>query len=496
MRFICILFVYALSGNALAAGMGEADARHLLLRTGFAPTPAEVRSYAALTRQQAVERLLVQTREQAQTPAPQWLQETLPPRPEVRAMAEAERREFAREMLRKGFELRAWWYREMLATPSPLTERMTLFWHNHFVSSLDKVKAPHLMYRQNVLLRQHALGNFGTLLHAVARDPAMVVYLDSASNRKGQPNENFAREVMELFTLGVGHYSERDIQEAARAFTGWSLDRRTYEYRFYPFLHDDGVKQVLGRSGNLNGDDVLDILLAQPATAEFIVGKLWREFVSLQPDAPEIKRLAAVFRASNYEIKPVLRALFVSDAFYAKQNQASLIKSPVELLVGAARQFQIQDLDPRLFALAGRQLGQDVFAPPNVKGWPGGEDWINSTTLLGRKQVMERLFRAQEMPQERRGKLAALLFTRDKTDLTNPEQVQQLAALRLDRLAANSVFDVDAWFSAFNGSEKARRTQAEKIVLVMPVNSTGVNDNLTRLDFLRHLVLDPAYQLK
>jgi len=467
-------------GAAGAAGMGPADAKHLLLRTGFAPTEAEVQAFARLSRAQAVDRLLAATASVARTAPPAWASRPPPPRQDLRAMSDEERRGLVRDTLRQGFELRAWWYREMLVTPSPLTERMTLFWHNHFVSGLEKVKAPQFMYRQNVLLRRHALGNFRELLHAVARDPAMVIYLDSASNRKGQPNENFARELMELFTLGEGRYTERDVKEAARAFTGWSLDRDSYEFRFYPFLHDGGEKTVLGHSGNLNGDEVLAILLAQPATAEHIAGKLWREFVSPQPDAAEIRRLAAVLRAANHEIRPLLRALFTSDAFYAQTNRAVLVKSPVELLVGTARQFQIENLDPRLLALAGRQLGQDIFAPPNVKGWPGGEDWINSTTLLGRKQVMARLFRAEEMP----GALPA------------PEQAGRTGpmARRLEQAPAGMVFDAERFFAAFAGNEAARRARVEQLVLAMPATHAFAGEG--RLDFIRRLTLDPSYQLK
>lgn len=476
-RLLIVVFLLGLWADiAQGAAMGYDEARQLLSRSGFAPREAEVRDLAGLTRRQAVDRLLAGASATAHTPPPNWVSETLPPRREVRGLSEEQRRMLARDNLRKGFELRAWWYREMLETPSPLTERMTLFWHNHFVSSLEKVKAPHLMYRQNVLLRRQALGNFGELLQAIAKDPAMVVYLDSAANKRGQPNENFAREVMELFTLGVGHYTEQDVKEAARAFTGWSLDRASYEFRFYPFFHDDGEKQVLGRSGNLDGGDVLEILLAQPATAEFIVAKLWREFVSPQPPASEVKRLAGVLRAARYDIKTVLRALFLSDAFYAPENRAVLIKSPVELLVGTARQFGIGGLDPRLSALAGRQLGQDIFAPPNVKGWPGGEDWINSTTLLGRKQVLARLFRAEEMPARENG-------------------VKAQGESRLAQFGGTAVFDVERFFAAFSGDERARRMQAEKLVLAA-APSLPIPVELGRIEYMRHLALDPAYQLK
>ena len=276
-----------------AAPMGYDDARHLLARTGFGPTDAEVRTFAALPRNEAVARLLRDARTtRGDAPAGLRRRNRVHCARPGRDATDDERKAFQQQQVRHGLELRAWWVQEMLATPSPLTERMTLFWHNHFVSSQQKVRIARLMYGQNAMLRANALGNFGTLLHAASKDPAMLVYLDSAQNRKGQPNENFAREVMELFTLGEGHYTEQDIKEAARAFTGWSLDRDTGEYVFRPRVHDYGIKTVLARSGNFDGDAVLDILLAQPATAEFITAKLWREFVSPDPDPREVKRIA------------------------------------------------------------------------------------------------------------------------------------------------------------------------------------------------------------
>ncbi|MFD2272448.1 DUF1800 family protein [Undibacterium arcticum] len=267
----------------------------MLARTGFTPQTSEVDQYAQLTRQQAVDQLLVQTTRAASTPAPAWTGEALVPYRTIKDKSDEEKKAFRENEQKKAFELRGWWLREMLVTPSPLTERMTLFWHNHFVSAQQKVKYSQLMYRQNILLRQHALGNFGAMLHAVSKDPAMVIYLDGANNRKGTPNENFAREVMELFTLGEGNYSEQDIKEAARAFTGWSIDGDTGEFKWRPRIHDEGSKTVLGRSGNFDGDAVLDILLAQPACAEFVVSKLWREFVSPNPNPAEVARIARHF---------------------------------------------------------------------------------------------------------------------------------------------------------------------------------------------------------
>jgi uncharacterized protein (DUF1800 family) len=253
------------------------------------------------------------------------------------------------------------------------------------------------MARQNEMLRRYALGNFAVLLHAASKDPAMLVYLDGARSRRGQPNENFAREVMELFTLGEGHYNEVDIQEAARAFTGWSVDPDSGEYRWRPMLHDEGNKRVLGYFGNWRGEDVLDILLAEPATAEFVVAKLWKEFVSPQPDASEVKRIASRFRASGYQINVALRELLLTPAFWAPENRGSLVKSPAELVVGTLREFNMRVSDPRPFAFLMRSLGEDLFSPPNVKGWPGGDAWIDSNRLLARKQFTERLLRSEEM---------------------------------------------------------------------------------------------------
>ena len=374
--------------------MGPADARHLLERSGFSPTPDEIATLAMLTREAAVDRLLQEARQAgAPRPQPPETLEYLPPR-HLRGLSDEAKKAAQQRQVRAGFALKAWWLEAMLATSSPLSERMTLFWHNHFVSSQQKVKSVSLMAAQNQLLRRHALGNFAELLHAVAKDPAMLIYLDSASSRKEQPNENFAREVMELFTLGEGHYGERDIKEAARAFTGWSIEPETGVFRWRPYIHDRGVKTVLGESGEFDGDQVLDILLRQPAAAEFITTKLWREFVSPEPDAPEVARIAVAFRLSGYDIPTALRALFLSPAFWAPENRASLVKSPAELVVGSLRQFRVAVADASPLALLmARQMGQNLLAPPNVKGWPGGEAWISSSLLLARQQYLESLLR-------------------------------------------------------------------------------------------------------
>jgi uncharacterized protein (DUF1800 family) len=356
---------------------------------------------------------------------------------------------------------------------------MTLFWHNHFTSSLQKVRSPALMYRQNVLLRKHALGNFGELLHAVSRDPAMLIYLDSATNRRGQPNENFARELMELFTLGEGRYGEQDIKEAARAFTGWSIDLDSGEFRFRPLRHDHGSKTVLGRAVD-TGDEVLDILLAQPATAEFVAGKLWREFVSPQPQPEELKRVAAVLRDSRYDVRAALRALLLTPAFWAPENRGALIKSPADLVVGTLRQFDIGFSDPLPFVFLLRALGQDLFSPPNVKGWPGGEAWINSTTLLARKQFLDRVFRVEET----------------RMAMQRPAVQEKLAALkpgarRFMQAMAELQFSARDWLAPFEG----REAMVALVLLAAPPAGSPSGSGMG-MDYVRALVADPVYQLK
>lgn len=497
-RLLFLLALWPLCAASFAQQLGTGDARFLLSRSGFAPSEAEVAQYAGLSRRQAVDRILSRTASNARTPAPDWINEAVVPGRVLREKSEEERKAYRDQEMRRGFELRGWWLREMLTTPSPLSERMTLFWHNHFVSSQQKVRSSQLMYRQNLLLRRHALGNFGVLLHEVSRDPAMLIYLDSASNRKGAPNENFAREVMELFTLGEGRYGEQDIKEAARAFTGWSIDRDTVEFKWRPFIHDDGIKTVLGKSGNFDGGQVLDILLAQPACAEFIVGKLWREFVSPEPDAAEVARIARRFRDSGYDIKTALRELFLSPAFWSEKNRATLVKSPVELVVGAFRQFDFSYDDPLPLSFAVAQLGQNLFSPPNVKGWPGGDAWINSSTLLARKSVLERLFRADDRA---RPNMAAMRQQGNELGKVKGQGALGTEGRRQFANAASMIaFDPERWLQRFGVHAEGVPDIGQRLAIrkaVLPLEpSVPARDDLGGAAYVRALVMDPVYQLK
>ncbi|HVE51584.1 MAG TPA: DUF1800 domain-containing protein [Casimicrobiaceae bacterium] len=501
----CAVFFASAIASATPSALGEEDARHLLARTGFGPTAREVAAFATLTREQAIERLLADLSRDPMTPVPESLRASGPIRLPGPDASEEERRAFRQQQLSEGLELRGWWIEEMLATHSPLTERMTLFWHSHFASSQQKVRFARLMYQQNATFRRHALGNFRELLFAAAREPAMIVYLDVAQNRRGAPNENFAREVMELFTLGEGRYREEDVREAARAFTGWSIDRDTGTFRMRPLLHDAGVKSVLGTTGRLDGDAVLAILLAQPATAEHIVAKLWREFVSPAPEAREVQRIAERFRRADYSISVALRELLLSDAFYDPANRGALVKSPVELVVGTLRQLDVKPASGAPFAIAAATMGQNLFAPPNVKGWVGGEAWINASTLLARKAFVER-FVASDAPL---ALMTSEIRTGEVAEMTGNEAMAAVSkasadegvgpnrrfARMIERGIRDMRFDAAAWLQALPGaSDDARRAHAQ--ALLLPATGPFDSRPIAPSQFIRTVFLDPSYQLK
>jgi uncharacterized protein (DUF1800 family) len=293
-----------------------------------------------------------------------------------------------------GERLKAWWLYRVLYDPDPLREKLTLFWHSHFATSNRKVQSIQLMLRQNETLRQHALGEFSALVTAIVSDPAMLIWLDGAISRRERPNENFAREFLELFTLGAGHYTERDIREAARAFTGWGRTgpnrgfRETPEFRFDSGQFDDGEKTFLGQTGRWNAGDIVRITLDRPRCAEFLCRKLYRSFVSEgeEPSAELIRPLAEEMRSSRYNIRQVVGTILRSRHFYARAARFQKIKSPVELSTGLLRILEVPRSDVRVLALAvacDRQ-GQELFHPPNVRGWVAGRTWLNRTTVLER----------------------------------------------------------------------------------------------------------------
>jgi uncharacterized protein (DUF1800 family) len=283
--------------------------------------------------------------------------------------------------------LKAWWIYRMLFGSDPLTERLTLLWHDHFATSNVKVRDLAAMRRQNELFREHARAPFGRLLNAVARDPAMLVWLDASANRKEHPNENLARELMELFTLGIGHYGEADVKEAARALTGWTLDDTGSQFRAVASRHDEGEKTVLGRIGKLTGDDLLQLLLEHPVTAERLAARLCGLFMGEQAvDGAALRALAAGLREHQLDIGWGVETILRSRTFFAEANLGTKVLGPVEYLVGAARALEFFDRPPSTLVLAdwAARLGQNLFYPPNVGGWPGGRAWLSTRAVIGR----------------------------------------------------------------------------------------------------------------
>ena len=319
------------------------------------------------------------------------------------------------EMRRAG----EWWADRMLRTPRPLQEHLTLFWHNHFATSQEKVMDYELMLRQNQTFRDLGNGNFRTLLLAVAQDPAMLIWLDNRDNRRGHPNENFAREILELFCLGEGRgYTESDIRELARAFTGWGLaprPRTNDPIRFVAAAaeHDDGEKRAFGVTGRLDGTNAIDLILAQPGTPLFITRKLYRWFVREDLSPALNRQLADLLVQSHYELKPVLRALFLSRDFYSAPSLGTQITAPVPWLVGTCRKLGLRQLPgtPNFTETAGA-LGQVLFYPPNVAGWPGRQTWINPATLTARARFAHELLYPATVPDVARDKIIAEGFRR------------------------------------------------------------------------------------
>ena len=286
----------------------------------------------------------------------------------------------------------AWLYR-MLHTQRPLEEKMTLFWHGHFATAESKVGNTRWMWQQNGLFRANVVGSFSDLVLAVSKDAAMLKWLDGDQNHKQAPNENYGRELMELFTLGVGNYTEDDVHAAARAFTGWRTDREG-TFHFVARDHDDGQKTFLGQTGDWNGNDIITIIMQQPAHAAFLMRKLYRFFVDPNPSDAVIQRYADLYTKNNFAIAPVLQAMFTSKEFLGASAFHALIKSPAEYVIGSLKLLGIDTL-PKNVTAAMKVLGQELFNPPNVAGWPGGPAWFNTGTALDRYNLANRLVTAR-----------------------------------------------------------------------------------------------------
>lgn len=284
----------------------------------------------------------------------------------------------------EGRKLTQWWIDRMVLSTTPLRERLTLFWHDHFATSVQKVKDPALMYRQNEIFRTQGAGNFEALAQAVAKDPAMLVWLDANENKKASPNENFARELLELFVLGIGSYSEDDVKEAARAFTGWQYRRQTGAFTLAPAQHDGGRKTVFGQTGNFGGEDVIRMAVAQPASAAYMTAKLWSGFARpVGPSDPAVRELAPGF-ARDGDVGKLLRAVFLHPEFVAPASRAGLVKQPIEYVAGTLRALGLRAAAVGSLQQTLDGLGQQPFAPPSVGGWPPNGYWLTTSFALSR----------------------------------------------------------------------------------------------------------------
>ncbi len=474
--------------------------QHLLWRAAFGPMAENA---AALEKMPQSELWTLLKKTSAAQPAKIVVQTTATDYAadlmKVSAMTEEEKR--AAQRLRRVenknalAKLNLLWMHEMVNSKAQLREKMSLFWHGHFAC-----KVLNSYFSQELLhtIRTHALGSFETLLTEVSKSPAMLQFLNNQQNRKGRPNENFAREVMELFTMGRGNYTEQDIKEAARAFTGWGYDGKG-EFVFRKNQHDDGVKTFLGQTGNFTGEDILQILLKQPATVEYISKKIYRFFVHENAPEERVKSLASTFKKSNYNITALLDAIYSSKWFYQEENIGSKIKSPVELMCGLRRMLPLTLNNDAALLLFQKVLGQVLFYPPNVAGWPGGNTWIDSSTLMVRLQL----------PQVLAAKENISLSPKNDDDvnmgMVNDAAVQKIGKQKAAQDAAGAVID---WTPVYKIFEQVKREnlsrQIQSVLWQLPPKAFNdafakYADATTRESFIKSmsiaLMSTPEYQM-
>ena len=492
------------------------EAAHLLNRAGYGGSPAVITAFHAMGRVKAVESLLAPEEPATAFPPPAWAtaeQAMADQRTRLRQRQEMQRahrdatpeeaarirREAAKQLQQqdrqRALEAQAWWFRRMLLTRAPLREKMTLFWHDHFATSIQKVKQPALMLCQNDLFRAHACGNFKQLTQAVLLDPAMMLYLDTESSRKGRPNENFAREVMELFTLGEGHYTEPDIREAARAFTGYQLNRSDGKVVHNRRLWDETPKTFLGHTGPFTGADIINLIFDQAAAARLLPAKLWEYFAAENPAPALIDALATSFREANFEVAPLLREMFLSSEFYAESLMRNQIKSPIQFLLQLFKQLELADAPTGFPILAQQQLGQTLLMPPNVAGWDWGKAWINTNTLLTRYNLAGQLLNnAGPAPmagaRQGTGKGLAKAARQMNRNWRGPD----FTALAPPALRSNPAALVDALIFRFFQQPIAKNHRAAFIEYATAKQDGGFTD--AEIGELCHLMLStPEYQL-
>lgn len=467
--------------------------QHLLWRAGFGPMTENVNELEHIS-QKDLYKILLKTSSKNPEPlnvatnAFDGLIKGVQDLGKLQKLSQEQRKQFRKQSVVDLKNLNLTWLSEMTNSEAQLREKMSLFWHGHFAC-----RVVNIFFQQQLLnvIRENALGNFGDLLRGVSKSPAMLSFLNNQQNNKKQPNENFAREVMELFTMGRGNYSETDIKEGARAYTGWGFNLKG-EFVDRPFLHDSGNKTFLGKTGNFNGDDAIDIILEQKATARFITAKIYRFFVNENEDNEIIESLAENFYQSNYDLQQLMNSIFKSDWFYNEKNIGIRIKSPVELMVGVRRFIPMELEKPEAQLLFQRVLGQVLFYPPNVAGWPGGKSWIDSSALMFRMRLPQILTNAQEF----------LIKPKDDDDI-------MMGMEGLDKKAVtnqlNISVDWDSVVKLFNQIPKEKLMQKMTDIILQTQTHINPNilkkyvDNSSRELFIKSAIValmsTPEYQL-
>lgn len=407
MRIISILLLFFISSFALTLD----ETKHLLNRTSFGYTQKDIKKFQEFSKEEAIDFLIKQAKSTDIYKHPRAIKESSTFDGKYKNLSKEEKKALRKKRNQKMYEIKKWWYQMIFDSKFSFREKMTLFWHNHFTSEYRLVKSPFMMFEQNMLYRKNALGKFDELLHKSSTDMAMLVYLDSNSNKKSHPNENYARELLELFTLGEGNYSEKDIKEAARAFTGYRVNRKKASFRIVEKHHDFAEKTFMGYKGNFNGEDIINIVLKQDETAKFITMKLYKEFIAEKYNRGEVERLANIFRNSNYDIAVLMKSLLLSEDFWNKKSRATLIKSPVEFIVSFVKELniKIKDKGYKYIIKASKNLGQELFNPPNVKGWLGNRAWIDSSSLLNRKELISKVIKRRVKKRDREEYLSYFL---------------------------------------------------------------------------------------
>ncbi len=394
----CLLASMSLTVRAAQPSLDQLltteDARHLFSRTGFGYSLAQHDQAGGLTRREAIDLVMQGFATNPSVAMPAWVTADAPFHWARRDMNRTQRVRFERDRDQELGQLRQWWISEMLQSPSPQTERLVLFWHDLMATSYHGVNYQSLaMAKQNAMFRQHGLGNFGDLLKALIRDPAMLNYLDNENSRKQSPNENLARELLERFSMGEGNYTEKTVKEAARALTGYSVSHDyNLSFRFETWKHDTGDKELFGQTGKFNGDDLVDLILKQPASAEFIAGRFWHLLVSdSQPTQADIAPLVEELRSNQFDLATLYQSILMSEAFWQTDNRIARVKSPIILQVAAARSLEYPKLRWQTIPVTSASIGMSIFAPPNVSGWHEGTAYTTAGRLKQRNNVIDML---------------------------------------------------------------------------------------------------------